>query len=93
MSTIAPLNDGISVPPARARAASPDRRIRNAGSVQAVWSQHREATLNWIALGMLLAAWNASDNDAASRVRRPDALRGYASVSLRAAQRASTPMP
>ncbi len=29
------------------------------------WSQHREATLNWLALGLLLAAWNASDNDAA----------------------------
>lgn len=48
----------------------------------------REATLNWLALGLLLAAWNASDNDAAAQVRRrPEALRGYAHVSVRAANR------
>jgi hypothetical protein len=53
------------------------------------WSQHREASLNWLALGLLLAAWNASDNDAATQARRrPEALRGYSSVSVRAAQRA-----
>jgi hypothetical protein len=52
------------------------------------WAQHREASLNWLALGLLLAAWNASDNDAATQVRRrPEALRGYSSVSVRAAQR------
>jgi len=34
----------------------------------------------------LLAAWNASDNDAAAQTRRrPQALRGYSSVSVRAA--------
>ena len=50
------------------------------------WSQHREASLNWLALGVLLAAWNASDNGAAAPVRRrPEALRGYSSVSVRAA--------
>ena len=27
------------------------------------WSQRREASLNWLALGLLLAAWNAADND------------------------------
>ena len=48
----------------------------------------REASLNWLALGLLLAAWNASDNDTATQMRRrPEALRGYASVSVRAAQR------
>jgi hypothetical protein len=48
----------------------------------------REASLNWLALGLLLAAWNAADNDAAAPVpRRPEALRGYSSVSVRAAQR------
>jgi len=31
----------------------------------------REAALNWLALGLLLAAWNASDNDAGGTVRRP----------------------
>ena len=55
------------------------------------WSVHREASLNWLALGLLLAAWNASDNDAAASVRpRPQALRGYSSVSVRAAHRVSS---
>jgi hypothetical protein len=52
----------------------------------------REATLNWLALGLLLAAWNASDNDApdkdtAATARRPEVLRGYSYVSVRAANR------
>ena len=55
------------------------------------WSQHREASLNWLALGVLLAAWNASDNGTAAPVRRrPEALRGYSSVSVRAATLHST---
>jgi|SRR5882724_11677012 len=52
------------------------------------WAQRREASLNWLALGLLLAAWNASDNDTPAQLRRrPEALRGYASVSVRAAYR------
>jgi hypothetical protein len=52
------------------------------------WSARREASLNWLALGLLLAAWNASDNDSAADARRrPEALRGYSYVSVRAAQR------
>jgi hypothetical protein len=51
------------------------------------WSQHREASLNWLALGLLLAAWNSSDDDGTQSIRRPDSLRGYAYVSVRAAQR------
>jgi hypothetical protein len=52
------------------------------------WTTHREATMNWLALGLLLAAWNASDNRPAPDLRRrPEALRGYAHVSVRAAQR------
>jgi hypothetical protein len=48
----------------------------------------REAALNWLALGLLLAAWNASDNDAGGTARRrPDALRQYDYVSVRAMQR------
>lgn len=48
-------------------------------------SEHREASLNWLALGLLLAAWNASDDDSAAQpLRRPAALRGYSSVSVRA---------
>jgi hypothetical protein len=47
----------------------------------------REAALNWLALGLLLAAWNASDNDAGAALRpRPEALRGYDYVSVRAAK-------
>jgi hypothetical protein len=49
------------------------------------WSQHREATLNWLALGLLLAAWNASDDDPAQRRPRPEPLRRYSAVSVRAA--------
>jgi hypothetical protein len=43
--------------------------------------------LNWLAFGVLLAAWNASDDGTAasgSAQRRPQALRGYSSVSVRA---------
>jgi hypothetical protein len=51
------------------------------------WALHREATLNWLALGMLLAAWNGSDpGRAASAPRRPEELRGYAQISARAAK-------
>ena len=54
------------------------------------WDQHREASLNWLALGLLLAAWNATDNDPAAQAkRRPGALRGYSYVSVRA-QRSTT---
>jgi hypothetical protein len=52
------------------------------------WSARREASLNWLALGLLLAAWNASDRDAPANVRpRPAALRPYPYVSVRATQR------
>jgi hypothetical protein len=57
-----------------------------------LWAQHREASLNWLALGLLLAAWNATDNDdAVTARRRPDSLRAYPYVSARAAQRAQAP--
>ena len=50
------------------------------------WPLHREASLNWLALGLLLAAWNAAD-DGHSAQPRPQHLRGYAYVSVRAAVR------
>jgi hypothetical protein len=57
-------------------------------STAPLWSARREASLNWLALGLLLAAWNASDRDAPPTVRqRPEALRPYPYVSVRAAQR------
>ncbi|MDP9087204.1 MAG: hypothetical protein M3O26_00460 [Pseudomonadota bacterium] len=56
-----------------------------------IWSLRCEASLNWLALGLLLAAWNAAGNDganapdnAANRSRRPEVLRGYSTVSVRA---------
>jgi hypothetical protein len=61
----------------------------NSGGMRQFWSQHREASLNWIALGLLLAAWNASDSDATPPAPRPDSLRGYSTVSVRAAQRSA----
>jgi hypothetical protein len=55
------------------------------GSGETWWTQHREASLNWLALGLLLAAWNAADNGAATGARRrPEPLRGYSHVSVRA---------
>jgi hypothetical protein len=64
-------------------------KYRSAGEF---WCSRREATLNWLALGLLLAAWNASDgnvsdNGAASTRRRPEALRSYSYVTVRAANR------
>jgi hypothetical protein len=53
----------------------------------------REAALNWLALGLLLAAWNVSNDDPASAARpRPDSLRGYGFVSVRAASLHATPL-
>jgi hypothetical protein len=62
--------------------------LRHQPRLSAFWTLRREASLNWLALGLLLAAWNASDNDAAAGMRRrPEALRGYSYVSVRAANR------
>jgi len=55
------------------------------GPSVAWWSAHRETALNWLALGILLAAWNASDDDASRLGSRPEALRRYGYVSVRAA--------
>jgi len=58
------------------------------------WAARREASLNWLALGLLLAAWNATDNDAPAKARgRPEALRNYPYVSVRAAQRIASAEP
>lgn len=69
------------------------RRMSNAianGFQENWWSQHREASLNWLALGMLLAAWNAADNGTATLDKpRPESLRGYAYVSVRAQRSAA----
>jgi hypothetical protein len=64
--------------------------LRRRHPIGSFWSARREASLNWLALGLLLAAWNASDNDASEARRRPEALRGYSHVSVRAAHRAGS---
>lgn len=61
------------------------------GCKETWWSQHREASLNWLALGLLLAAWNTADRGATPQAKpRPESLRGYAYVSVRAQRSAST---
>jgi len=57
-----------------------------------LWGQRREASLNWLALGLLLAAWNAAGTDEHTGARhRPEALRAYSTVSVRAVQRVAAP--
>lgn len=58
-----------------------------AGTQSDLWSLRREATLNWLALGLLLAAWNAVDDSSVQR--RPESLRGYSYVSVRALTRSA----
>jgi hypothetical protein len=68
------------------------KRIQHDASRGGFWLARREAALNWLALGLLLAAWNASDNKTPPDLRRrPEALRGYSHVSVRAAQRLTSP--
>lgn len=62
---------------------------RSNGTPGSFWASRREASLNWLALGLLLAAWNASGNNDAAANARPDALRGYPYVSVRAAHRSA----
>jgi hypothetical protein len=66
---------------------TPDLR-QAPGMPYQLWSQHRETTLNWLALGLLLAAWNVVD-DGHSAKPRPEALRGYSYVSVRAVTRSA----
>lgn len=58
------------------------------GPPQVPWLK-RDAGLNWIALGLLLAAWNAAD-DAGPVRRRPQPLQGYSFVTVRAMTRIAT---
>ena len=58
---------------------------------RSLWAERREAALNWLALGLLLAAWNAADGDPAGAAQRPPSLRGYSCVSVRAIHRVQSP--
>lgn len=61
------------------------RSRKAAGMPDQLWSQRREAALNWLAFGLLLAAWNAADDS--EPASRPPVLRGYSQVSVRAVER------
>ena len=66
--------------------SSVDSRWKSGPAWQTTSGTWGEASLNWLALGLLLAAWNVSNDDPASAARpRPDSLRGYSFVSVRAA--------
>jgi hypothetical protein len=63
------------------------------GMPSTLWTQRREASLNWLALGLLLAAWNAVDDPGSKGPQprpRPESLRGYTYVSVRAAARSAS---
>jgi hypothetical protein len=46
------------------------------------WSKHREASLNWLALGLLLAAWNAADNGTQEVVQPTNLAKGHKTVNV-----------
>jgi hypothetical protein len=88
MSMTTMIQDRPPSQPATSQAAAP---ISN--KPLAFWMHNREASLNWLAFGLLLAAWNAAGDDASNARARPEALRGYSSVSVRAAQRSISQAP
>jgi len=60
------------------------------GMPSALWTQRREASLNWLALGLLLAAWNAVDDPSSTGAQpraRPESLRAYPYVTVRSVAR------
>jgi hypothetical protein len=73
----------------RGRSMQESSLSQKSAASRGFWAQHREASLNWLALGLLLAAWNSVDNDPSPTARRPDKLRGYVYVSVRAATRSA----
>jgi hypothetical protein len=78
--------------PAAPQLATPEPAAPIFRKSRAFWIHNREASLNWLAFGLLLAAWNTAGDDGNPRAR-PDALRGYASVSVRAAHRSIAQIP
>jgi hypothetical protein len=64
------------------------------GMPSALWTQRREASLNWLALGLLLAAWNAVDDPGSRGAQprpRPESLRAYPYVTVRSVARTTAP--
>jgi hypothetical protein len=67
-----------------------------------IWTQRREASLNWLALGLLLAAWNAVDDPGSAGLAespqpalrpRPALLRAHSYVTVRSLTRAAAVEP
>jgi hypothetical protein len=46
------------------------------------WAKHCEATLNWLALGLLLAAWNGADNDRKADSQTLSLSKGHKTVNV-----------
>jgi hypothetical protein len=60
---------------------------RNWSAIPAWRVATRERTMSWLAFGLLLAAWNFSDNDAVTPgAARPPRLENHAFVTVRAAR-------
>ncbi len=62
------------------------------GMPSVLWTQSRDASLNWLALGVLLAAWNAVD-DPSALGHRPQVLRAYPCVTVRSMTRTASGQP
>lgn len=63
------------------------------GMPSAFWTERREASLNWLALGLLLAAWNAVDDPSSKGPQsrpRPESLRAHPHVTVRSVARTAT---
>jgi hypothetical protein len=58
-------------------------RLQRCQTPREFWAKHREASLNWMALGLLLGAWHAADNDAAKTVvDAPNLAKGHKTVNV-----------
>ena len=79
------IQDGPALRRAVRRPAAPQPAAPIFSKPRVFWMHNREASLNWLAFGLLLAAWNAAGDDASNAGARPESLRGYSSVSVRAA--------
>ena len=93
MPTTTMIQDRSASHPAAAPQTTPPPVATIFSKPRGFWMHNREASLNWLAFGLLLAAWNAAGDDASNARARPEALRGYSSVSVRAAQRTTAQVP
>jgi hypothetical protein len=60
----------------------PHHPIQGWATPRGFWAKHRESTLNGLALGLLLAAWNAADRETAvGRPAHAKLSKGHKSVN------------